>query len=126
MVFNLIVDDLTVELPYPPSINHYYYNRRGGGKFIGAKGVDFRAKVQDLRYKLGMKRVKGKVDVSVYLYPADNRRRDIDNILKCLLDALVISEFIDDDSLIFRLFLEKKEVVKGGKILVNIKKYKAD
>jgi crossover junction endodeoxyribonuclease RusA len=56
----------------------------------------------------------------IKLYPPDRRKRDIDNMLKSLLDSLIGIAY-DDDSQIQCLAVSKEEVVKGGKCEIKIK-----
>ena len=53
--------------------------------------------------------------------PPDNRRRDIDNVQKALLDALQHGGAYADDSQIVRLSIEKGPPVAGGRSLVRIR-----
>jgi len=64
----------------------------------------------------------GPLSVEVLLYPPDRRRRDLDNTLKGLLDALEHAGVYLDDSLIERLSVEKRDVVEGGKAVVVIRR----
>lgn len=113
---------VTLELPFPPSINHYYYNTRGGGKRIGAKGNQFRACVM-AHVKTGYpghETLTGRLRVWVECHVPDRRRRDLDNIKKALLDALTHAGIYDDDSQIDDLRSVRCPKFKGGKVLVHI------
>jgi crossover junction endodeoxyribonuclease RusA len=73
---------------------------------------------------LALLRVKpflGALSVEVEVHPPDNRRRDIDNVQKALLDALQHGGAYADDSQIIRLTIEKRPPVEGGKTLVRIR-----
>jgi crossover junction endodeoxyribonuclease RusA len=48
------------------------------------------------------------IELSMELYPPDNRKRDVDNSLKSCLDALMYGKLYADDSLITKLVVEKK------------------
>jgi crossover junction endodeoxyribonuclease RusA len=52
--------------------------------------------------------------VKVYLYPPDRRKRDIDNNMKSLLDAMEHAGVYENDSQIDDLHIIRCEVVKGG------------
>ncbi len=58
--------------------------------------------------------------VTVELYPPDERRRDLDNCFKGLLDALQYSNIFIDDSQIVEIHAFKHHQVKGGKCTVAI------
>jgi len=50
----------------------------------------------------------------VELFPPDRRKRDVDNILKALLDALTHAGVYEDDSFIDDLRVVRGAVIKGG------------
>jgi len=111
---------IELDLPYPPSINNYYgYSKRG--VYIKSHGRQYRIDVFNLLRELDIQIMQGKLSVDVDLYPPDKRRRDIDNPMKCLLDALEHGGAYVNDSQIYKLVIEKKEKVVGGKCLVRIR-----
>jgi crossover junction endodeoxyribonuclease RusA len=65
-------------------------------------------------------RMNGRLEVRVTVCPPDNRRRDLDNVQKALLDALAKGGAYRDDSQIDRLVVERGPVTPGGKVLVVI------
>jgi crossover junction endodeoxyribonuclease RusA len=65
-------------------------------------------------------RMNGRLEVRVTVCPPDNRRRDLDNVQKALLDALAKGGAYLDDSQIDRLVVERGPVMPGGKVLVVI------
>ena len=69
------------------------------------------------------KPLTGFLSVELYFYPPDNRRRDIDNVQKCLLDSLEKGGLLADDYQIKRLLSERLEKVKDGRVDVKIKPY---
>jgi len=111
---------LEVELPYPPSINHYW-RRVGHATLISREGRRFRAHVVAILRRLNVQPLAGALAVEVAVYPPDRRRRDIDNVQKALLDALGHGGAYGDDAQIVRLEITKKEPVEGGKSVVRIR-----
>lgn len=90
---------MTVVLPYPPSVNRYY--RHVGAKvLISREGREYRAKVVGLARAGRVAKFTADVAVCARVYPPDKRRRDADNVLKALLDALVHGGVLADDSLV--------------------------
>jgi len=77
-------------LRWPPTINHYW-KARGWRRFISREA---RAWLEEAIWVLREARgrsvtIRGEVEVVVRVFPPDRRRRDLDNILKASLDALV-------------------------------------
>lgn len=63
---------------------------------------------------------RGRLDMIVTLHPPDRRRRDIDNSMKSLLDALAYAGVYEDDSQIDHLDVTRGAVVRGGSCAVEI------
>lgn len=105
-------------LPYPPTVNHYWKHTKSGRHYVTPKGKAFQLEV----WKIGKQfdRLFGAVSVQVDVYLPDKRRRDIDNLLKALLDGLTASGVIEDDSLIADLRIRKVGFVPKGKVVVRI------
>lgn len=112
---------ITLELPYPPSINHYW-RRVGSRTLISREGRRFRQSVTAILAAMNMQPMSGPLQVDVEVFPPDNRRRDVDNVQKALLDALEHGGAYGDDSQIVRLAIEKGPPVEGGKTIVEIRK----
>lgn len=110
---------LTFELPWPPSINHYW-RRVGFRTLISREGRRFRQRVLAILAARRVEPLQGPLAVEVEVYPPDSRRRDIDNVQKALLDALQHGGAYLDDSQVVRLAIVKREPVVGGKTLVRI------
>lgn len=107
----------TFFLPYPPSVNTYW-GFHGHRRFLTQKAVAFKAAVAVI--VAGVKLGSARLEVHVVLHAPDRRIRDLDNILKPLLDALVQAGLFDDDSQVDRLTVERGEVVKGGGAEVKV------
>ena len=111
---------INVELPFPPSINHLW-RRFGNRTLLSKHGRTYRARVCALLQ--GIKPLAGNLSVMIDMYPPDRRRRDVDNIQKALLDALMHGGAYHDDSQISKLSIERREVFPGGKVCVQIVQY---
>jgi Holliday junction resolvase RusA-like endonuclease len=110
---------LQFDLPYPPSVNHYW--RRVGAKtLISRAGRTFRASVCSLLAARQIQPLVGPLVVRIDAFPPDRRRRDIDNITKALLDALQHGGAYHDDNQIVSLTITKRDVVPGGQTHVTI------
>jgi crossover junction endodeoxyribonuclease RusA len=119
---------IELELPYPPTLNHYrtpVTRKRKGGKSYATLITT----PDGEKYKKSLWQHIGKVynidydvHVSITLYPKTKAKYDVDNFLKALLDGLTECKVWLDDSQVASLYVEKGEVVKGGKVFVKISK----
>ena len=111
---------IRLELPYPPSCNHYY--RHVGHKvLISRAGRRYREDVMGLVLVANpMRPVFGRLSLWVDVYPPDRRKRDIGNLDKCLADALQYAGLFMDDEQIDDLRYTRREVRKGGLVVVMI------
>jgi len=85
---------ITIELPYPPSVNAYYTNVRGR-VVVASVGKRYRERVRALIRSGGQ--LPGRVTAIAEFYPPDRRRRDVDNLFKSFFDAIKWG-LIEDDS----------------------------
>jgi len=96
-----MTEPLSLDLPWPPSVNHYWLVN-GKRRYISNQGIMFRnqtwsAFLESKHKGFGDKRG---LKMTVHAYPPDKRRRDIDNIIKCIADSLQYSMvYIDDNQL---------------------------
>ena len=116
---------LSLELPLPPSLNHYW-RRVGARTLISREGRRFRKRVVAILAELGHRTLHGPLAVEVEVYPPDRRRRDVDNVLKALLDALEHGGAYLDDSQIIELHVRKCAVTLGGKVHVTLRQVKEE
>ena len=114
---------VTLALPWPPSVNHYY-RHVGPRVLISKDGRRYREAVAAVARRAGNPTFSEPVEVALDLHPPDNRRRDADNSLKSCLDALTCARVYEDDSLIQRLTVTKKEPQPpDGLAVVRITEY---
>lgn len=126
--------ELSLILPYPPSANHYkkvgrIVKTKTGKLYQQRKNTCHTEKFYFDVYILSKQILPsqwGKFDdsaifsVSIYVHHPDNKKRDLDNILKVLLDSLVRAHVIPDDANIHRLYVEKCNIIEHGKVIVRI------
>lgn len=110
---------LQLLLPYPPTVNHYW-GQSGKTRFIGKKGKEFRVAVAEACLDAKVQALDGRLAVHVALFPPDHRKRDVDNILKPLLDACEHAGCFYNDSQIDELHIIRQEVRKGGACTILI------
>ena len=101
--------DITIP-HWPPTVNHAYMTRPGGMRIRTPKMRNWMEVVSLLvagearRTGHAWKDPNGKFLCSLIARPPDNRRRDLDNIVKVVLDSIQASGIIKDDSQIKALF----------------------
>ena len=110
---------ISIELPFPPSANHFM-GQRCGKRFLSAKTRLFRQEVSDRVSALNVAPSTQALEVFIALYPPDKRKRDIDNYIKQTFDALQHAGVFEDDSQVYHLDVIKHSPVKGGKCKVVI------
>ncbi len=110
-------------LPWPPTVNHYWHHDRTGNVFIGTKGRAYRKEIVSI---IGPKfpTMLGRLEVEVHAYVPDNRRRDLDNLFKSVLDALEHAKVYENDGQIDVLIISRHEKVDGGCVVVNVEEIK--
>lgn len=111
---------LEATLPWPPSVNHYWA-ARGNGRYLAPHAQRWHKEAWAiLRGTWRGKPMRGEVAVLVVLHPPDRRRRDLDNILKAVLDALVHAGVLQDDSQVAELHAVRREARRPGGVLVRV------
>lgn len=122
---------LTFSLPWPPSANHYYGERaikhKATGKWISIRYITHRGR----RYrtaviaaiaaqKIPTRVLTGRLDIDVIAFPPDRRDRDLDNLWKCMLDAIKHVGVIVDDSHFDHKAIDRGPVVTTGTLKIRI------
>ena len=111
---------LNLELPYPPSINHYYLHT-SNSVILGAKGKKYRRDaILLLRKYKGHFDVSKKLHVVINVFPPDKRKRDLDNLTKCLLDSLQHAGIYVDDNQIDWLSIIRRNQIPNGSVQIWI------
>jgi crossover junction endodeoxyribonuclease RusA len=76
--------------------------------------------VQDVGYLILHQRVKPlantRLRLELYVYPPDNKQRDLDNVCKAVLDALQHAGVYADDFYIQQLYVQRCMVRKSGAV----------
>ena len=120
-------------LPYPPSVNHYWtpvvrFNSRTRMHYaelvLSAKAKQYRESagwlILSQRPREHCWPYKHAVVLTLKVSPPDQHVRDRDNILKAVLDVLVTSGVLADDSLVQEIHLYSSAPQEGGMIEVCI------
>jgi crossover junction endodeoxyribonuclease RusA len=110
---------IELTLPWPPTINTYWRNVNGK-TLLSAKGREYRKAVADqVLIQRAAKHVDYAVRVEIQAFRPDRRRRDLDNLLKAVLDGMVHAGVMEDDALIEDLRIYWADEV-GGMVKVTI------
>lgn len=115
---------IEIILPWSPTVNSYYVKSKTH-VYISPKGKNFREDVAEAIAQqvpdvcLG----EDRLFVEVVLFPPDKRRRDLDNHMKALLDALTHAGIWEDDSQIDQLQIYRGEVIQDG--MIHLRVYEA-
>jgi len=119
--------DLELELPYPPSVNHYrnrYGRRTPQGKTYLNRCVaalwEFRAMCCADLFWFDQGRLELEVD---HWWPARRTEPDVDNGNKVLLDTLQAMGLISNDRQIWRLVNVKRGPDTPGKVRIRLRPY---
>lgn len=104
----------------PPTVNHYWI-QKGFRKILSKRAVEFRKEIK--KACEGQAQFDREVSVSIAYYPPDKRKRDIDNILKPLLDALQCAGVFNDDYQVKTITATRHDVCRGGAVSVYVIDY---
>jgi crossover junction endodeoxyribonuclease RusA len=111
---------ITLTLPWPPSVNAYWRTYQGR-MIISAKGREYRtAAIEQVQLQGGAAHYQGKLCVEIEAYRPDKRRRDLDNLLKAVLDGCTHAGVWEDDSNIVDLRIYWADTI-GGMIKVHVR-----
>ena len=116
-----------IRLPYPPTVNTYWRSTCRGKYltvYTTAKGKQYRKGTMGVILVASERVTTGHKDslaVTIDVTFPDRRKRDLDNILKALLDALQHAGVYEDDSQIKDLRIRAVGVEKPGWVEVEWK-----
>jgi len=114
--------EVFIDLPFPPTVNSYYGHNTRGIKYVSKRGRVFRDLCAEMCNEQNVynMRIDTRISLDVILYPPDKRKRDLDNYMKALQDALTLSNVWTDDELIDGLHIHRGKLLTGGKCSVRI------
>jgi crossover junction endodeoxyribonuclease RusA len=104
-------------LPLVPTMNTYWRNVQGK-VLISKEGRSYKQHVGALALRLGMPLLKGNVKVLIE-YHRPQRRGDLDNRQKALLDTLKGIAYIDDEQIV-EIHSRRFESPNDGKIIMAV------
>lgn len=110
---------IEITLPWPPTVNTYWRQYQGR-VLISAKGREYRKAVADqVLIQRAAKHIDYAMRVEIEAFRPDRRRRDLDNLLKAILDSLTHAGVMEDDALIEDLRIYWADEV-GGMVKIKI------
>jgi Holliday junction resolvase len=116
-VGNVEKENVRIELPFvPPSVNCCYRSIKSR-IYLSSRLRDFQKKISAALHD--KPNILGPVSLDITFYFTDKRSRDLDNLLKPLIDGLK-NVVIEDDSLIYRITCEKRLGQESNKTIINI------
>ena len=110
---------IEITLPWPPTVNSYWRTYKGR-IIISKEGREYRKAVADqVLIQRAAKHIDYAVKVEIKCFRPDRRRRDLDNLLKALLDSMTHAGVMEDDALIEDLRVYWADEI-GGMVKINI------
>ena len=112
------MENLLLDLEFeglPPTVNHIYRGARGW-RYLTQETRDFQDRITALLREQWQDKdtFTGSVFLSIYFYPGNKRRWDIDNRVKALQDCLEKAGIIQNDSQIDALFVKREHGKKNA------------
>ena len=113
---------ISIKLPWPPTVNTYYTVARGR-KILSKRGRKYK---DDCAAEMLLQRpgkVAGRLGIRIDAFVPDRRKRDLDNLVKPVLDSLGSgpNALFDDDSQIDQLAVYRCPVAKPGFLRVYVR-----
>lgn len=113
-------------IPFPPTVNHIW-KASGKRRYLSAEYLRF---IDLVGWELKRVRAKSfgdaRLGVTMLVNPPDKRRRDIDNVLKAVLDSLARAGLMTDDCQIDQIAVRRGNVIKDGQCIVNVWRFPQD
>lgn len=115
-------------MPWPPTVNTYWRHKVIGKLatvYISQAGQAYRKAVNISLMEHGVKtyQLEGDLRVEIEVFPPDRRKRDLDNLLKSLLDSLTHAQVWVDDNQISDLRIYRNPTIAG---LVKVRVYELE
>jgi Holliday junction resolvase RusA-like endonuclease len=111
---------IVLDLPFPPSANNMHTVIRGR-KALSKSYIAWKSEAAWAAKLAKVGRVAGPVEVAIEIVAPDRRRRDCDNAIKPVVDALVSARLIDGDDARFVRKVSSEWVSVGPACRVTIR-----
>lgn len=109
---------IQIDLPWPPSVNHYWRTPRTGAlagrTLISEEGRAYRNAVNtQVTLQRARHHITNRIRVEIEAFMPDRRRRDLDNLPKSVLDSLTHAGVWQDDAQIDDLRIYRAPTIAG-------------
>lgn len=111
---------IELTLPWPPTGNSYVRHTRAGKHYLTQAVQTFRLEVWHEAKQRRIPLQRGRLVLHVEAHPPDKQRRDLDNLFKCLGDALQHAGVVADDSQFDVYTIKRMPPIKGGVLYCKI------
>jgi crossover junction endodeoxyribonuclease RusA len=117
-------EPMELVLPYPPTVNTYW-RCAGRQMLLSRRGRSYRRAVEAVvlagcQSLLGRLPLESRLAVRLAVAAPDGRKRDLDNVLKAVLDALEHAGLYRDDGQIDRLEVCRAGIRPPGHVEIRI------
>lgn len=112
---------MRVQLPWPTTANRRLSVYRGR-MLATSQYREWKERAAEylLAQLIGTPKLRGRCQVLIEAWPPDHRRRDIDNVVKPALDALVRARLIGDDFDVERITVQRCVVWPTGRLILHV------
>lgn len=111
---------VNVTLPWPPSVNHLYAVSRGR-KVMSEQGRAYQEAVGAACALQKCNHVTGFIEATIYCHPDNERKFDLDNLLKATLDSLQKAGLYRDDCQINSITIKRCPSGNDPRIVVHLR-----
>jgi crossover junction endodeoxyribonuclease RusA len=112
---------INLRLPWPPSGNRYWRNVLGR-MIVSKEARAYKETVKKLVMAHRLHTLSGKIELSIHAYPPDRRKRDLDNLLKVVIDAMQDAGLYANDSQIDKISIQRMSIDgDGGELVIELK-----
>jgi len=111
-----------IVLPYPPSVNRTL-RTVAGRPILSAPYRAWRTEAAEAIARQTVEPVEGRYRLTIWATAPDKRRRDLDNLIKPVSDALVRAGVVQDDSLMRDLKIRWTDHIQpGGRVVLQVER----
>ena len=119
----LLLQPVKLELPWPPSVNHYTKICRNR-IILTPQAREYKKTIELLSIKNKWpQNCEGRLSATIEVHPPDKRQRDLDNLFKMILDALQAANVYANDNQFDLLISRRLKPFNNGLIHFTLGTY---